>query len=401
MTSYRKILYVSSLCSEKLLNHIFETAKIKPRQEAQKFHKLLVEGFALNTDICLVETLSLIPVTSSSHRKKVWIPSQEKTENVHYNYVPLLNLPILRDLGVFIYSFFKVLGGTIFKKSENRIVICDSLKLSISGAAILACKFSGIKVIGIITDLPNLMVGNKKWYNLKYKIYKKLTYTVISGFDKYILLTLQMNEVINTDRKPYLVMEGLVDVKMKEIDNVLEQKDSNRVLIYAGGIYEEYGIKMLMEAFMKLEDVNLRLHIFGPGDMEKEMPAYTRLDKRIIYKGIVPNKEVVNAQLKATLLINPRPTKEDFAKYSFPSKNMEYMVSGTPILTTRLPGMPLEYNDYVYLFEDETVEGMANTLKVILSKSDNELMLFGAKARQFVLNNKSNLIQAKRILDFI
>jgi hypothetical protein len=34
------------------------------------------------------------------------------------------------------------------------------------------------------------------------------------------------------------------------------------------------------------------------------------------------NDRVVEEQLRATLLVNPRPTAEAFTKYSFPSKNM-------------------------------------------------------------------------------
>ena len=58
-------------------------------------------------------------------------------------------------------------------------------------------------------------------------------------------------------------------------------------------------------------------------------------------------KQGVAEELKATLLVNPRPTTEEFTIYSFPSKNMEYMASGTPLLTTKLPGMPEEYHQYV------------------------------------------------------
>ena len=136
------------------------------------------------------------------------------------------------------------------------------------------------------------------------------------------------------------------------------------------------------------------------GDMENEMPAYMKRDNRIVYKGIVLNNEIVQIQEEATLLINPRPTTEEFTKFSFPSKNMEYMVSGTPMVTTKLPGMPPEYYEYVFLFEDETVEGMADTLKNILLRSDAELSCLGSKAQQFVLNSKSNYIQAERILNF-
>jgi len=44
------------------------------------------------------------------------------------------------------------------------------------------------------------------------------------------------------------------------------------------------------------------------------------------------------------------------------------MASGVPLLTTKLPGMPEEYNDYVYLFDDESVQGMRKTLDYLLSK---------------------------------
>lgn len=395
-----EILYVSALCSDKLINHIFETSTQKPRQEAQKFHRLLAEGFALHSNTCRIETLSLLPVTSSTHQKIIWRPSREKVRNIFFNYVPMINLPVVKDFTVFVYSFFKTLSWAFSKRKNNRLVICDSLKLSISGAALLACKISGIKVMGIVTDLPDLMVGHKKRFDIKYNLYKKLAYTVMSDFDKHILLTEPMNDAVNPRHKPYLIMEGLVDVAMEKRDFSSVQKNPQRTLLYTGAIYEQYGIKKLLEAFMRLDDTNICFHIYGPGDMENEMPGYMKLDKRIVYKGVVLNKEMVGIQMKAALLINPRPTTEEFTKFSFPSKNMEYMVSGTPMVTTKLPGMPKEYYEYVFLFEDESAEGMADTLKNILLKSDAELNCFGHKAQQFVLNNKSNYIQAERILNF-
>lgn len=401
MKSKTEILYVSSLCSKYLLNYIFETSRVKPIQNAQKFHRLLAEGFALNSDACGIETLSVVPINLMSHKKKIWHLSSEKVDNILFNYIPMINLPIIKNVIVFIYSFFKIWRWSFSKKGRNKVVICDALKFSVSSAAILACKLSRVRVVGIITDLPDLMVGKDKKYDLKYKVYKGLSHFVILNFDKYIILTEQMNGVVNPHHKPFIVMEGLVDIKMGKKENSLIIKDSNRVLLYTGGIFEKYGIKNLIKAFMKLEDESLRLHIFGQGEMEKEMPGYMKEDERVVYKGIAPNANVVECQLSAILLINPRPTNEEFTKYSFPSKNMEYMVSGTPMVTTKLPGMPLEYYEYVYFFEDESVEGMADTLKGLLQKSDNELRSFGIRAKQFVLNNKSNLIQAKRILDFL
>jgi len=77
-------------------------------------------------------------------------------------------------------------------------------------------------------------------------------------------------------------------------------------------------------------------------------------------------------------------------------------VSGTPVLTTILPGMPKEYHEHVFLFDqDETVEGYSKVIKRVLSMPEEELKLKGEQARQWVLNNKNNNIQAERIKAFI
>jgi len=210
-----------------------------------------------------------------------------------------------------------------------------------------------------------------------------------------------MNVEVNPLGKPFLVMEGLVDEAILSLNHEVIPYKEKKIILYAGGIYEKYGVKKLLDAFVDLKDENYELHIYGDGDLEDAMTNYTELDTRIHYFGVVPNSVVVQELFNASLLVNPRPASEEFTKFSFPSKNMEYMVSGTPLLTTVLPGMPKEYHEYVYLLEDESLEGFRNTIQEILSKSSTELNAFGKKSKDFVLNNKSNVIQAKRIINFL
>ena len=113
------------------------------------------------------------------------------------------------------------------------------------------------------------------------------------------------------------------------------------------------------------------------------------------------NDEVVSAELEASILINPRPTHEEFTKYSFPSKNMEYMASGTPVLTTKLPGMPIDYYSYVFLAEDESVGGMCESFRRILSLTSTALNEKGAAAKAFVLSEKNNITQAMKVIELI
>ncbi|MBO0592814.1 glycosyltransferase [Cellulophaga sp. E16_2] len=398
----KKILYVSSLCSEKVLNYLFESSKNKPEQAVQKFHRLLTTGLALHKNKCSVEVLSSLPIVPSNHDKKIWNLKKEESDNITFTYIPLLNIKFIKNIGVFFYTFFKIIFWSISNRNEDKVIICDVLNVSIASASLLASKFSSVKIVTIVTDLPGLMITNiKKKNSILKSLYTKIASYVLHKFDGYILLTVQMNEIVNPYNKPYMIMEGLVDINMKGAVNNLENKNEVKTVIYAGGLYKKYGVGNLINAFQKISNPNIKLYLYGSGEMVPEIQNITKSDYRIIYKGMVPNNEVVKEQLRSTLLINPRPSTEEFTKYSFPSKNMEYMVSGTPMITTKLKGMPDEYLEYVYVFEDESVEGMNKTLLQILSKDKDELHNYGLKAKNFVLNKKNNIIQSDRILDFI
>lgn len=55
-------------------------------------------------------------------------------------------------------------------------------------------------------------------------------------------------------------------------------------------------------------------------------------DRRIQYLGSIPHDEILQLQRTASLLVNPRTPEGIYTKYSFPSKTMEYLASGTPTL---------------------------------------------------------------------
>ena len=106
-------------------------------------------------------------------------------------------------------------------------------------------------------------------------------------------------------------------------------------------------------------------------------------------------------QQKSTILINPRTNNEEYTKYSFPSKNLEYLLSGRPTVAYMLDGMPEEYKNYFIIPEDDSADSLAKTISNILIMSDEEQEIIGKKARDFVLNNKNYIIQSKKIIDLI
>lgn len=379
-----KIIYISTLTSKSKMNKIIENAKSKPLQSIQKFHRLMCEGFVKNN--VSVKTISSIPMSRKISEKILWLDKCEEENGVKYTYIPFINIKVLRQICTFLGTIVKVTKEVLNNKKE-KIFICDILNTTISTTTLILSKIFKFQCWAIVTDLPRDMQKNKK-------INEKMQ----TKYDGYILITEEMNKIVNPKNKPHIVIEGLVNIRESAENNEV-QKSSPRVIMYAGGLYERYGVKTLIEAFCNIQNNNVKLDLYGDGDLVPYIQSIE--NKKIDFHGVVTNDKIVEAEKKATLLVNPRFTSEEYTKYSFPSKNMEYMVSGTPVLTTKLPGMPEEYYNYVYLIEDETQRGMQKCLETLLGLNEDELDKKGKKAREFVLSQKNNVNQTNKIISFL
>lgn len=392
------ILYISTLSSKRIVNDIYQITGCDPGFAVQKFNRNIVTGLLKKESD--VTAMSNLPIVKGQW-KSLFVHIGKETENgITYQYAPFINLPGLKHICVFIYMFFWVLFWGVGNRKDKAIV-CDVLSISSNLGALLASKIIGVKSVGVMTDMPGLMVEADGKTSSGKSIYTRFNLSYISLYTHYVFLTGQMNEPINIHRRPYIVMEALCDTNISEERVYGSQKVSPRVVMYAGGLYEKYGLEILVNAFRKADILDAILVLYGSGSYVEKLVEISKEDPRIEYRGIAPNETVVQAELEATLLVNPRPTNEEFTQYSFPSKNMEYMVSGTPVLTTRLPGMPAEYHDYVYLFDEESEDGYARALAEVLSKSEQELKDKGYSARRWVLENKNNVVQAGRIIEMI
>ena len=380
------IIYAVTTCSDKVYGQLFSHVKTKPAFQSQKYHRLLIEGLA---EGARVDVVANPPVNRSVlDREFVRLP-RETEGGACYRYIPAIRNPVLKAAAVGLGTFFR----TLFLIRKDSAVIVDGLNRITALSGMLAARLRGCPCIGIVTDLPDMLGGSR--------FSKKLANFVIRHCTGYVLLTEAMNDYLNRKGKPYVILEGHADITMREKTPSLEKKTKPRICFYAGGVSKQYGLGNLVEGFRMAKPENARLHIYGPGDYVPQLQQIAAEDPNVFYGGMLLNHEIVEKELEATLLVNPRPTGEEYVKYSFPSKTMEYMASGTPVLTTVLPGMPKEYHPYVYLLEEETAEGIARKLREVLGNSEEALFEKGRKARDFVLNEKNNVIQAKKILDML
>lgn len=397
------IIYLSSSCSEDKFNELREKGITRKLPQAQKYHYLLMEGIAENIDGTLY-AISAFPVNRHWTKQIFFIKEKEYIYKIQFIYEAFINLPVLRQLTRILHAKKDI--KKIYQQNKDCVIVCDVLNQSLVNAARTSGRKYAIPVIGIVTDVPGHTSGaRRKSYSfirrMISKFAEKNSARNLKKYDAYLLLTEAMNSIVNKNGKPYIVLEGHCDNKMEQKENKLSNKIQPKIAMYAGGIHKEFGIERLVNAFVRGCFDDWELHLYGDGNYQEDLTEITKMVSNIKYYGVQPNSVIVENQIKATLLLNPRLTDAEYVKYSFPSKTLECMASGTPLCTTRLPGMPPEYYPYVYFFDDESEDGMLETLRCVLRKRKEEYYALGNKAKEFVMSEKNNVKQAKKFLDFI
>lgn len=388
-----KILYVSSLVSDVLFDDFYNKG-LTTGFVGQKYHGLFVKGLASSNDNNQVTALSQPPI------KKTYLRIKDKEDNLIFRYVPIINIPIIKQIVYFVFTFFYTLYWCMKNIGEEKIIMSSLMRIYQYPSIWIIAKLLGIKQITIACDVPwmtTIQVSTQK-LSLKQRFSIYLGRTMCGLFDGYVFLTNTMDNVLNPRNRPYIVVEGFCDMKMSQVSNKFENKYDKFVIIYAGGLNRKYGIKNLVEAVKRIKNGNVELWLYGNGDMEKELKEDTT--PCIKFYGPRSNKEVIDAEIRATVLINPRPTTDEYTRYSFPSKTLEYMVSGTYTMTTKLEGIPSEYFEYCGEIEDFSIDGIYKSLNHVMLIPKEKLHEKGLKARSFVLENKNNIIQAKRVIKF-
>lgn len=400
------ILFIGVAATEEVLKESDEKYNegknsIRPQQH---FDFKLIEGLANSEKI---KAISEPPIASYPKSKCFFYPlkNEKISENLEIEYIALINLIIIKTIIISFSIFFKTLRYIKEKNKNNIVIILGYISFYTFFPVYILSKFYNLKILVVVPDIPSYVMNYSKIKNnfkkLIWNLYSKLDRIIEKYYDGYILLTEHMNEIVNKRNKAYIVVEGFISLKEIKILKKNKKKTTKKIIMYAGTIHEKYGIKKLIKAFKKVNVLECELWIFGEGDSLEFIKNEEKIDSRIRYKGTKTKEEILELEKQVSLLINPRPTTEEFTKYSFPSKTLEYMASGTPLLTTKLAGIPKEYFKYIYTFENEDIYEMSKKIEEIILKSDEELIKFGKTSQKFVFKNKTIIEQSKRILDFI
>ena len=396
------ILFLGGLFNKSIY---IENSKKNVQNAANSFQWNIINGLKKNKVESITVLNSVFIGSFPKDHKDFLINSYnwESTEGLIGQNVGFINLPLIKHI-TRLMNISKAIKRWANNQTPSKIILVYSMHTPFLYAIKVAKKINpNIKVCLIIPDLPQFMRLNSEpgfIYTILKTVDTKLIIKLLKYVDKYVLLTEAMAKPLNLSETDYLVIEGLVNID----DDILEtnkiQNNEKKKILYTGTLNYKYGILTLLEAF-KMIDMDYELQICGAGEAEDKITEMAKVDKRINFLGLLKREEVLNLQRNATCLINPRSSDGEFTKYSFPSKNMEYLLSGRPTIAHKLDGIPNDYDEYFIFIDNNSPASMAEKIIEVCETSPDLLNKFGKRARDFVLKEKNNIRQSEKILKFV
>jgi len=316
------------------------------------------------------------------------------------------NVPLLYSSSLFHGAKKYLKKWASSDSGKKKLIIAYSLtRYTLKAMRYVKSINPSIKTSIIVPDLPQYTY--QKTGSIIRKIKNNLAINAIENeikrssdsVDFWMLFSDKMRECL-PPLKNHMVFEGVATDLFENIEKTQSGK-KGKTILYAGGLHENYGVGLLLDAFDLLDGDSWRLLLAGKGPMQDKIINKSKEDTRIEYLGEVPREKLLELEKNVDVLVNPRVNSGIFTRYSFPSKNMEYLSSGTPMVGFKLDGIPDEYDGYINYFYEGNAKALAEAIRLACTDNNNESIVKAKNAREYVLNTKNKNFWGYKMLQEI
>lgn len=388
-----RALFIGFALPPELFENVLRTDRGMPAQ-TQRFGWAVIHALqATGYDVSVV---SVEPVADFPNNRRILIGRHRFQHDLAAGVsAPFVNLTGVKHVTRFTAA--ALLGLHSARREPPAVVVVHGANSALLWAGLRIGRRAQCPVIAILTDAPGLRTR----YDTKLSMaLKRLDSSIISAALSRLSGVIALSRSISDDlapASPTMVMEGIAEPPTSRPPTRVAL--GRPVVIYAGGLHESYGVLSLVEA-VGHSNGEWSLDVYGRGPVEEQVRAAAVANPRIRYRGLASSKELAEAYSAAALLVNPRPINVNFGNHSFPSKLLEYMASGTPTMTTRLPNLPADYLKHLVVSEDDPVS-MAASIDGFLMELEQTRQAFGRSSRDFILTTRGAAAQGARIRGFI
>lgn len=399
-----KIIFFSRVVS-KTSNKNYKTT-IPITGPDDNYNQRLIMGVRKNN----VETVAInfmpfhtFPVGRFFRYHRNTVKDRELGEIINVDYI---NLPLFKSYSM-MQNIISEVKKIIGKNESAYIVIYDYYSMFLDAGLALKKWNKNIQLCLITPSIPGRDVPRK---DIKHKMNLLFTRRLIEKsyeMDSYVFLTEQMNDLVNIRERPYIVIEGILPESIRNEDercNIILQKYkviSQKYFLYTGRLDKIYHVNELVNAFLNMKTGDISLLLCGVGDYVNELKIIAKKNNKIVYGGFLDRESISILQNNALALVNPRGPEGEFTKYSFPSKTMEYLSTGRPVITAKLPGIPDEYDEHLIYIREVTEQGIKKCMQKVMDDIDSGKELVNQTFRTRFLESKTMDAQGKKLLDMI
>jgi glycosyltransferase involved in cell wall biosynthesis len=305
--------------------------------------------------------------------------------------LPFLNITPIKQICLGLSCFFTILFWGIQNRNSHFLLIYTyNLSVPPGLVTLLAAKLIGAKCVVSLNDvhIPGETVPNNFLNRFDFWMHKK----IIPYFDGHVVVADSIMKDF-APNLPYIRLEGGVSTSMlqktkkSKLNKVSGTK--NFVIVSVGSLTCINGFNLLLKAFSLLKSSKYRLVIAGAGPLEEKIKESAKKDSRINFRGVLKFNEVLELYNSADLLINLRITKKINTKYFFPSKLIEYLMSGKPVLTSYTGHAFEEFGDFAYFLKNENPSNIASMIQYISLLDPKVREVNGILARKYICKFKT------------
>ncbi len=357
---------------------------------------------AAGADISAVFSVRTVP---SYPRQRLLFGAGQQEVGGRYRarLLPFVNLGPVKTLTTSVTLVPELVRWAWRNRHRPRAVLLYNVNIPPGIVGLLASRLTGTRIFALVADIQVPGSGFYPDTFLRRMDYRLQTRT-LPLLDGLIVLTRRMVADF-APRTPWLLMEGGVpeDAVAAPLPPVKDAEPGAPVVfMYSGSLTDLKGVPLLLAGFERARGEHLRLWIAGGGELRGEVEAAAARDPRIRFLGSLPHAEVLRAYEDVDVLVNPHSTRHVTARYLFPSKLLEYLAMGRPVVTTcSTPEVREEYGDVADVMAGEDPAELAALLERLGGMTPAERRARGALCRDRVAGRKTWPRQGRRMLDFI
>lgn len=349
-----------------------------------------------------VELWSCRPTPSYPHGPLFLKSHKDTLDNgrvIHF--VPSLNIKFVKNVMWGVNCFFKIIWWRLSHLWEECTLLTYNNDPPPIEALYFACRLCNIKIYGMLYDLgvPPVTLKLSKATRIAYHYMDRTARFVIKRLDGRIII----NELIARDYAPgkdFLLIDGGISQDVINHLFPLEKSKSDIfTFVLAGMLWEQNGTKLILEVLEKHADLPVKVIFAGKGQDVELIKRKASGDSRIQYVGMLNMDELFSLYEQADVLLNLRI--EEATDYHFPSKLLEYLVTGKYVISTPVAHAERDYGQFLDILHETSSEYLYQRICDINSMSKQELLEKGKIQRDWMLKNRTWSSRTKEMLNYM